>query len=1000
MRSYMGSEHVRGALELKSGAVESARKHLWIHVPQLWNSGRYQRYLYVKLVRYLLVSSGCCVLLGLSLEASLVKASPAEISPMEADTPFTECEKKVRSAPLSEEGFRCFLGVSGEDEVLQLLAKDRLTELWDQYPETPWLMMVLGTLAEALDDPEVPIYYQAAAEAFHKQANPRGEMDVRADLAFWWLKSRDTAKAEIQLSHMEAIADRLDESTLLAQAALTRARFINQSGSDLRAALLVLEGTDDLDGVPAALRQDILLLMGDISHGLGRYKSALRRYRELEQRLQTHPSSEHLAIVRYNIASSLLEQRLVRPRPQDRQRVLEAAELALKTALEVGHGASEAASRALIARLITHYPSKAIQAIVHLERCIVVAEEVKDLEYQVKCRWQLSTLLANEAPSEAEAQVAKAVPLLERLGASGLVAYAWRERARARFRAGDVAQGVTDGLRSLDAIEIYRELQLSQEGRADLFSHWAGDYYRLSGDLLVAYEQQGHLEYLQEAFVITERLRARFLLERLHRFPKGTEVAPNRFAEREQVLTTISRFHRDLLQPSLAASDRIPLEEALEAEEAKEALLRDQVGTPASALERSIPQAFASLSEVQQWLGPDEALLSFQIGLWENLFGDFGGGAWLMVVTHADVGLVRIWDRMKLEAAIPPFSRQFLNGKGSVVAPAKELYEHLLKEGLARLPPGISQLVIVPDGRLDQLPFAALRDAQGMPLGQRYRLSVVSSATIWAGLRHSPHSPASRKVWAFVDPTRHGGESMMQTTGEESRIDNGLLSSGAFPFDSQEANQLIGTIGAQTRLLLGKDASEQALKTETPDEYAVLHLDAEAVIDVRRPELSAVMLAPGAPGQDGLLQPREIGDLNLRDRVVVLPGCRTASDRLLRGDGILGFARAFFVAGAVAVVGSLWPLRDSDAVEFFEPFYKHLNRGLSVDAAVQQAYIQAIARGAPDAAWAGLLVLGDGSAVPFPIASSRNQWSMGLVYVCVGSLVVLLLLFTQMYRRA
>ena len=44
--------------------------------------------------------------------------------------------------------------------------------------------------------------------------------------------------------------------------------------------------------------------------------------------------------------------------------------------------------------------------------------------------------------------------------------------------------------------------------------------------------------------------------------------------------------------------------------------------------------SFASLSEIEASLRENEALFSFQVALWEDIYGEFGGGAWLLVSTQ------------------------------------------------------------------------------------------------------------------------------------------------------------------------------------------------------------------------------------------------------------------------------------------------------------------------------------------------------------------------------
>jgi hypothetical protein len=104
---------------------------------------------------------------------------------------------------------------------------------------------------------------------------------------------------------------------------------------------------------------------------------------------------------------------------------------------------------------------------------------------------------------------------------------------------------------------------------------------------------------------------------------------------------------------------------------------------------------------------------------------------------------------------------------------------------------------------------------------------------------------------------------------------------------------------------------------------------------------------------------------------VILSACRSASGTVLQGEGTLGLARAFFQAGARAVIGNLWPMRDDEAEALMGEFSRRLGRGQSLSRALAGARAVRIEDGAPAAAWAGLIVLGDGDVVLIPGRDAR-----------------------------
>jgi hypothetical protein len=418
--------------------------------------------------------------------------------------------------------------------------------------------------------------------------------------------------------------------------------------------------------------------------------------------------------------------------------------------------------------------------------------------------------------------------------------------------------------------------------------------YYWFGGRLLQDRQPGDLEL---AFTINERLRARALLDRLRRSQ----------------------------QPSRAARPDVE---------------------------------FATLDAVQSALADNEALLSFQVGIWETYEGDFGGGSWLIAVTRHGRSVHRIPDRAQLAPAVPIFTGLLARNDGSETAAAIRLYDDVVADALKALPPGIERLILVPDGPLHHLPFDALRAGNtGLPLAARYELLVAPSATLWTHWRHHTPQAASRRALAFADPETASGDRL--------------------PHARHESRALVRHLG-DVDALAGAAASERALKDRHLRDYDVLHFAAHAIADQTRPDRSAVLLSPGPHdkdgknGEDGLLQASEIEALDLQGRIVVLSACRTASGAVLSGEGVLSLARAFFEAGAHAVIGTRWPIRDEDAAAIFDRFYRELGAGASLSAALARAKNDAMKAGRPAMAWAGLELLGDGAYRPFPYGSREK----------------------------
>jgi CHAT domain-containing protein len=119
-----------------------------------------------------------------------------------------------------------------------------------------------------------------------------------------------------------------------------------------------------------------------------------------------------------------------------------------------------------------------------------------------------------------------------------------------------------------------------------------------------------------------------------------------------------------------------------------------------------------------------------------------------------------------------------------------------------------------------------------------------------------------------------------------------------------------------------------------------------------------------APGdEDGVLTAWEIVDSLTTDAdLVVLSACRTARGRVIPGEGTIGLARAFQVAGARTLVASQWDVDDRSTAELMTAFYANLEAGASTVEALRRARLQ-LAAEHPELAhpfhWASFEVRGD-----------------------------------------
>ncbi len=701
---------------------------------------------------------------------------------------------------------------------------------------------------------------------------------------------------------------------------------------------------------------ECLLTLGQVCVEQGKFAAAEDVFRRLARLAEEQGDSYVEAGAWYGLTRVAIERLSESPDPKRAEEVRSRARRALALAEASGRSGVAAKSHWVLGVLL---PGS--DGLAHLDACTKLATTDRDHSY---CLNALARHLSREDPGRAATIASRSLELAREAQDSWSQASAWREMMRVRWAEGSSEEAVADSWAALDAIERLRDLQgEGSEVQAGLFSTWADDYSWFGGQLVRAAGSDLDQTFARaEAFQVEERARARALTDWLRRTTAKSEAAE-----------------------------------------------QGEAGAP-----RASGEGFASLDRVQAALAPDEALLSFQVAPWKDLAGDFGGGSWLMTVTKQGVTVHRLPGRTDVRRAVRLFEGLVERRDGSEAGPGTHLYQTLLAPALAELPPEVTRLILVPDDALHRLPFAALRPkADGVPFGERFELVRVPSATLWLRWRDEEPPRPEQPVLVLADPTLGGvvpsapvedggppDEPGPAATGSrlaQARGGDGVA--GAPPEETfgplvharEEGRAAIRDLGGGL-LLAGSEATESRLASLDLTSFGLLHFAAHAVTDEDRPERSAVLLAADragqGPGHDGRLESGEIARLHLGGRTVVLASCRSADGTVLRGEGVMSLARAFFQAGAHGVVASLWPLRDDESAALFERFYRHLAAGETVAGALHEARREAIAAGEPAAAWAGLVVLGDGALVPVP-GGRRIGLSPTLVAVVLGVLALL-----------
>ncbi len=300
---------------------------------------------------------------------------------------------------------------------------------------------------------------------------------------------------------------------------------------------------------------------------------------------------------------------------------------------------------------------------------------------------------------------------------------------------------------------------------------------------------------------------------------------------------------------------------------------------------------------------------------------------------------------------------------------------------------GIDRLTVVPDDAFQNIPWGILltnppgADDKPRYLAERFSVTVVPSASTFRMLRSRTQSArASEPFIGFGDPAllgRNGAEArsldaLAQATSHGVNA-QAVMTLAALPQTATELREMARILGANTNnVFTGARATRLAVQRSDLSKYRVISFATHGLLagDFRGLSEPALVLTPAPQddtNDDGLLRASEIAQLRLDADLVILSACNTGR---AEGDGgaygLSGLARAFFAAGARAIVVSHWAVSSDATVPLLTKALQLMQEdsNLSKSAALKQAMLWMMSGGAGEeftapAYWAPFVILGD-----------------------------------------
>ena len=303
---------------------------------------------------------------------------------------------------------------------------------------------------------------------------------------------------------------------------------------------------------------------------------------------------------------------------------------------------------------------------------------------------------------------------------------------------------------------------------------------------------------------------------------------------------------------------------------------------------------------------------------------------------------------------------------------------------------GKKRLLIVCDGALNYLPFAALplplkRESKEvvtsersdpkpsesrLPLIAEHEIVSLPSASTLSVLRRelTERAPAPKTLAVVADPVfekddervkrikaiqkNNAGRKRLievRSTTDLARASRSTQQSDSdevaqihrLPFTRREADEILAMVPEADRFrAVDFDASRATATSPALGQYRYVHFATHGFLNAAHPELSGIVLSlvnrQGAE-QDGFLWAHEVYNLRLPADMVVLSGCRTGLGKEIKGEGLVGLTRGFMYAGSARVLVSLWDISDEASAELMGHLYKAILKEHMTPAAALRA---------------------------------------------------------------
>lgn len=471
------------------------------------------------------------------------------------------------------------------------------------------------------------------------------------------------------------------------------------------------------------------------------------------------------------------------------------------------------------------------------------------------------------------------------------------------------------------------------------------------------YQKEQKISYIENAFLLSEQTKAAVLKQSLSEAKNNTRTEKIIIEQLQNWNTIIVKEQQKL---DLANISKI--NEAIKKQNELMLLLKSERNKETQTTESAL-----QINDLFSKLEKDKAILVEY----------FMGTKHLYVFTLNDgkIGLASIRNEDAVTSKLLQFVGFFNDSKSISDNPAQFNRSSNDAYNFLKLPKKSSykNLIIIPDGILNFLPFEALitrktatvNFAKMQYLLYDYRIGYNNSADFYLN----------------AIPLQHQTESILGVFPLFEKTNLELT------FSKKELNHLQDNF--KGKYLDNQKATFENFKISAAN-YSILHLSTHAS--------SGDIIEPASiKFYDQEVLYSELYNLNLKSNLVVLSACETGIGKLYKAEGAMSVARGFQFAGAQNLLFSLWKVNDFTTSVLMEKFYANLKKGQSYFDSNHQAKIDFLKdENIPNAKkspyyWASFVYYG---TLEKPSNPNYFLW-----FSLLGGLIGLLLLLKILFRK-